>query len=94
MSPDGTRVAWAFDDGDHWSVINSDVAGEEAERPWTTVPDGAAGSTVGTIGFVSDDETIFVDNGESSLAVDKSSSNVSLLTGHRHHSRVARTALR
>ena len=45
-------------------------------------------------GFVSDDETIFVDNGESSLALDKCSSNVSLLTGHRHHSRIARPTLR
>jgi hypothetical protein len=58
VSPDGTRIAWAFHNGDHWSIINNDVAGEEAERPWTAVPDGAAGSTVGTVGFVSDDEVL------------------------------------
>jgi hypothetical protein len=58
VSPDGARIAWAFHNGDHWSVVNNDVAGEEVERPWTTVPDGPAGSTVGTIGFVSDDEVL------------------------------------
>jgi hypothetical protein len=58
VSPDGTRVANAFHDGDHWSIQNNDVAGEEVERPWTRLPDGPAESAVTTIGFVSDDEVL------------------------------------
>lgn len=58
VSSDGTRVAWAFHDGDHWSITNSDVAGDEAERPWTTLPEGPYASEAGTIGFVSPDEVL------------------------------------
>ena len=58
MSPDGTRVAWAFHSGDHWSVINNDVAGNEPEREWASLPDGVDGSTVATVGFVSHDEVL------------------------------------
>lgn len=58
VSPDAGRVAWAFDAGDHWSVVNDDVAGEELERPWASVPDGPVGTMVMTVGFVSADEVL------------------------------------
>ncbi len=58
VSPDGTRVAWAAYNGDHWSVLNNDVVGVEVERPWTTLDEGLDGSEAGTIGFVSDDEVL------------------------------------
>ena len=51
-------MANAFYDGTHWTISNNDVAGEELERPWTTLPDGPLESTVGTVGFVSDDEVL------------------------------------
>lgn len=58
VSPDGSRVAWAsFDDVD-WRVVNQDTARQEAERPSTLVPQGAAGAEVGTVGFVSADEVL------------------------------------
>lgn len=58
VSPEGTRVAWAFHDGESWSIRNDDVAGEEEERPWTTLEEGPDGSEAGTIGFVSDHEVL------------------------------------
>jgi hypothetical protein len=58
VSPDATRITWAFDNGQRWFVINNDIAGEELERPSTTVPGGPDGTVVGTIGFVSDDEVL------------------------------------
>jgi hypothetical protein len=58
VSPDGSRVAWAFFDGLAWRVLNHDTAREELERAGTPVPQGAAGSEVGTVGFVSDDEVL------------------------------------
>jgi hypothetical protein len=58
FSPDGSRVARAFHDGVRWSIINSDIAGEELERPWATLPDGAGQSVVSTVGFVSDDAVL------------------------------------
>ena len=58
VSPDGQRVASTFDAGDHWSVVNSDVAGGELERPWASVPDGPVGTVVTPVGFVSADEVL------------------------------------
>ena len=58
VSPDAERVAWAYDAGDHWAVVNNDVAGQELERPFTSVPDGPVGTMVTVVGFVSDDEVL------------------------------------
>jgi hypothetical protein len=58
VSPDGTRVTFAFYDGRRWSILNNAVAGGELERPWTTLPDGPYASEVFTIGFVSDTEVL------------------------------------
>lgn len=56
VSPDGSRVAWAVHDGDHWTVV--DAGSDGAERPRTTVPEGPAGSSVGPVGYVSDTEVL------------------------------------
>ena len=58
VSPDAERVAWAYDAGDHWAVVNSDVAGQELERPFASVPDGPVGTMVTVVGFVSADEVL------------------------------------
>lgn len=58
VSPDGTQVAQAFHDGDHWSVIVDDVAGER-EQQWTALPPGPFEETVSTVGFLADDRVVF-----------------------------------
>lgn len=57
VSADLGRVAWAAHDGDRWSVLNNDVAGEEREQR-TLLPPGPYASSVATIGFVSDSEVV------------------------------------
>lgn len=57
VSPDLGRVAWAAHDGERWSILNNDVAGEQPEQT-TPLPPGPYDSSVGTIGFVSDEEVL------------------------------------
>lgn len=57
VSGDGTRVAWAFHNGERWSVISNDVAGQEREQ-WTSLPAGPPDAAVGTLGFVSGTEVL------------------------------------
>lgn len=67
VAGDGTRLAFASYDGNHWSVIDLDANGARQER-WTSLPPGPRAAEVSTVGFVSDTETVVsvVDPGDGS----------------------------
>ena len=57
VSADLSRIAWAAHDGERWTILNNDVAGEEAEQR-TALDPGPYASSVATVGFVSDTEVV------------------------------------
>jgi hypothetical protein len=57
VAADGSRIAYAVYDGNHWSVIDLDTAGARQER-WTSLPPGPEEEAVQTVGFASDTEVV------------------------------------
>ncbi|MBS2939264.1 hypothetical protein KDN32_16095 [Nocardioides sp. J2M5] len=59
LAPDGSRYAVAsFDRVGTWAVMSYDTARQEPERPWASVEQASPGSTVGIVGFVSEDQVL------------------------------------
>jgi hypothetical protein len=57
VAADGSRIAYATYDGNHWSVIDLATDGSRQER-WTSLPPGPENETVQPVGFASDTEVV------------------------------------
>ncbi|MBD3924998.1 hypothetical protein IEZ26_10235 [Nocardioides cavernae] len=54
VSPDGSRIAWAWYDGSRWTVVDRDRDGAREER-WTALPPGPQDARVRPVGFLPGD---------------------------------------
>jgi hypothetical protein len=54
VSPDGSRIAWAWYDGSRWTVVDRDRDGAREER-WAALPPGPQDARVRPVGFLPGD---------------------------------------